>query len=213
MLVYHLGNESNFAAFTKPLAESGTGDITSGTFSEDDGGRVYFGPTDGRVTIYSAKDYSCVGNVKASDYKINGLAVIGGSLWAAYKTGKIYVYDIMKSPWKVQKDWRAHEGPIIGLVLDPRSIWTMQRVQVTSIGHDGQAKFWDGMLADDWLEQSMQERDTRYCTFREIRAAVVTWNCGACTPHNLRTDFVADAVHSEDPPEILAFGFQEVVDL
>ncbi|RMZ87946.1 hypothetical protein DV736_g4820, partial [Chaetothyriales sp. CBS 134916] len=211
--VYRPGSEANFAPLSKPLSQPGTGDITSGTWTEDDGGRVYFGHTDGRVTIYSTKDYACVGNIKASDYKINGLAISGISLWAAYKTGKIYVYDVTKSPWKVQKDWRAHAGPIIGLTLDPKSIWTMQRMQITSIGHDGQARFWDGLLEEDWIEHSLQDREVSYCSFREVRAAVVTWNCGACTPYDLRTDFIADAIHSDDPPEILAFGFQEVVDL
>ncbi|RMZ77215.1 hypothetical protein DV738_g4512, partial [Chaetothyriales sp. CBS 135597] len=211
--VYRPGSEANFAPLSKVLSQPGTGDITSGTWTEDEGGRVYFGHADGRVTVYSTKDYTCVGNIKASDYKINGLAISGSSLWAAYKTGKIYVYDVTKSPWKVQKDWRAHAGPIIGLTLDPKSIWTMQRLQLTSIGHDGQARFWDGLLEEDWIEHSLQERELSYCSFREIRAAVVTWNCGACTPHELRTDFIADAIHSDDPPEILAFGFQEVVDL
>ncbi|RMD43684.1 hypothetical protein DV735_g1441, partial [Chaetothyriales sp. CBS 134920] len=211
--VYRPGSEANFAPLSKALSQPGTGDITSGTWTEDDGGRVYFGHTDGRVTIYSTKDYTCVGNIKASDYKINGLAISGSSLWAAYKTGKIYVYDVSKSPWKVQKDWRAHAGPILGLTLDPKSIWTMQRMQLTSIGHDGQARFWDGLLEEDWIEQSLQDRELSYCSFREIRAAVVSWNCGACTPYDLPTDFIADAIHAGDPPEILAFGFQEVVDL
>ncbi|RMZ83835.1 hypothetical protein DV737_g1458, partial [Chaetothyriales sp. CBS 132003] len=212
--VYRPGSEANFAPLSKPLSQPGTGDITSGTSGEeDDGGRVYFGHTDGRVTIYSTSDYACVGNVKASDYKINGLAISGTSLWAAYKTGKIYVYDVTKSPWKVQKDWRAHAGPIIGLTLDPKTIWTLQRMQITSIGHDGQARFWDGLLEEDWIEDSLQDCEVSYCSFREVRAAVVTWNCGACTPHDLRTDFIADAIHSDDPPEIIAFGFQEVVDL
>src|ERR1700744_4966436 len=59
----------------------------------------------------------------------------------------------------------------------------------------------------------MIQRDVEYCTFREVRAAVVTWNVGASTPYDLREDFIADAIHSDEPPEILIFGFQEVVDL
>src|ERR1700744_1781043 len=59
----------------------------------------------------------------------------------------------------------------------------------------------------------MIQRDVEYCTFRELRANVVTWNCGASTPYDLREDFIAEAIHADDPPEILIFGFQEVVDL
>jgi hypothetical protein len=60
----------------------------------------------------------------------------------------------------------------------------------------------------------MQTKDVEYCAFREIRAVIVTWNAGASTPGSVRTStFIQDAIHPEDPPEILVFGFQELVDL
>ncbi|KIV93154.1 hypothetical protein PV10_04392 [Exophiala mesophila] len=211
--VYKPGNESSFAALTKPLSQHGSGDVTCGTFSTEGVQKAYFGHIDGRVTIYSRDDFSCIGNVKASDYKINALSFVGDRLWAAFKTGMIYVYDTTSSPWKVKKDWRAHNGPVTDVLLDPASVWTLQRLQVVSIGHDNFVRLWDAALEDDWIESEMQERDVEYCKFREVRAAVVTWNVGASTPYDLRSDFISDAIHAEDPPEILVFGFQEVVDL
>jgi hypothetical protein len=211
--VYRPGKEPS-AVLTKPLLQPSTGEITSGTSSSQNGGQVYFGHADGKVTIYSSKDYTWLATVKASDYKINGLAFVGDWLWAAYKTGKVYVYDTSVTPWKVKKDWRAHDGPAAGMILDPSSVWTLNRLQVTTLGqNDNHVRLWDGMLEDDWLETTMQERDAEYCSFREVRAAVVTWNVGAIIPDQVRSDFIADAIHAEDPPEILAFGFQEVVDL
>lgn len=63
-------------------------------------------------------------------------------------------------------------------------------------------------------ETRMQSKDVEYCTFREIRAVVMTWNAGASTPGSVRTTrFIEDAVNPENPPEILVFGFQELVDL
>lgn len=60
----------------------------------------------------------------------------------------------------------------------------------------------------------MQTRDVEFCTFREARAVIMTWNAGASTPGSVRTNtFIQDAIHPEDPPEILVFGFQELVDL
>lgn len=60
----------------------------------------------------------------------------------------------------------------------------------------------------------MQKRDVEFCTFREAKAVIVTWNAGASTPGSVRTStFIQDAIHPEDPPEILVFGFQELVDL
>ncbi|KAK5043588.1 hypothetical protein LTR84_011395 [Exophiala bonariae] len=211
--VYQSGSDSNPAPLTKPLSQHGTGDITCGTHTPEGGGRAYFGHIDGRVTIYSTKDFSCVGNVKASDYKINSMTFVGGALWAAFKTGKIYVYDTISSPWKVKKDWSAHIGPATGVLLDSSSVWALQQLQVVTIGHDNFVRFWDASLEEDWIESEMQERDVEYCTFRELRAAVITWNVGASTPYDIRNDFIADAIHAEEPPEILAFGFQEVVDL
>ncbi len=211
--VYRPGSESKFPVLDAPLHQPGVGDVTSGTYTSQAGGRAYFGHTDGKVTVYSTKDFSCLGNIKVSDYKINSLAFVGDWLWAGYKTGKIYVYDTSSKPWKVKKDWRAHDGPVAGLVLDPSSIWTLNRLQVTSIGHDQSARLWDGMLEDDWIENTMHESDIDYCTFREIKASVLTWNVGASNPLDVRCDFICDAIHPEDPPELLVFGFQEVVDL
>ena len=60
----------------------------------------------------------------------------------------------------------------------------------------------------------MQSKDVEYCQFREIRASVLTWNVGASVPSNLRDDnFIRDTIDPENPPEILVFGFQELVDL
>ena len=64
----------------------------------------------------------------------------------------------------------------------------------------------------------MQERDAEYCEFREITVVVVTWNAGATTPASLRhdeknTNFFREVIQPHNPPDILVFGFQELVDL
>ncbi|KAK5279082.1 hypothetical protein LTR40_008298, partial [Exophiala xenobiotica] len=91
--IYKPGDEMSFTALTKPLSQHGVGDVTCGTQSTEGGGRAYFGHNDGRVTIYSTKDFSLIGNIKASDYKINSMSFVGDKLWAAFKTGMVYVYD------------------------------------------------------------------------------------------------------------------------
>ena len=54
----------------------------------------------------------------------------------------------------------------------------------------------------------------QYCKFREISAVIMTWNAGASTPGSVRTStFIQDAIRPDNPPEILVFGFQELVDL
>ncbi|KAJ5182439.1 hypothetical protein N7492_000055 [Penicillium capsulatum] len=206
--------DSAFKVFRRPLGLQHSGDVTSGAFTTRDGGRVYLGHADGKVTVYSSTDYSCLAVVNVSVYKINCLGFVGNYLWAGYKTGMIYVYDTSTNPWTVKKDWRAHDSPVTGFVLDTSSVWTMNRLQVTSLGTDNCIRLWDGMLEDDWLDDRMQSKDVEFCNFREIRAVIITWNAGASTPGSVRTsDFVRDAVHPENPPEIVVFGFQELVDL
>lgn len=64
----------------------------------------------------------------------------------------------------------------------------------------------------------MRAHDVEYSTFREISALVMTWNAGAATPAHLRQNgsdsrFFDNLLHSRGWPDILIFGFQELVDL
>jgi hypothetical protein len=64
----------------------------------------------------------------------------------------------------------------------------------------------------------MQQRDSEYCEFRELSARVMTWNAGATKPTTLRhseqdRNFYRELLEPQDPPDILVFGFQELVDL
>jgi hypothetical protein len=64
----------------------------------------------------------------------------------------------------------------------------------------------------------MHEHDTEYCEFGEVTAVVATWNAGASMPPSLRhdekdTNFFREVIQTNDPPDIIVFGFQELVDL
>lgn len=226
-----------FAQLTQqPLSHPSTGDVTAAAMIPSQPDLVYFGHADGKVTIYHRKDYSLKGIVSVSLYKISCLVGVGDFLWAGYNTGMIYVYDTRATPWKVKKDWRAHENMIAGIIVDRTSIWKLDRLQVASLGSsDKTIRLWDGMLREDWLgmnplldhlcvgadnlaDEEMQEHDTDFCDFREVSALVMTWNAGASKPTSLRQDergatFFRDLLTAAEPPDILVFGFQELVDL
>ncbi|KAI9670827.1 MAG: hypothetical protein M1829_004716 [Trizodia sp. TS-e1964] len=215
-------NSGEFYVLDRPLNQPGVGDITSGTIVSSCPDQVFFGHADGKITTYSTKDYSCISVTNVSLYKINSLSGVGDFLWAGFNTGMIYVYDTQTTPWKVKKDWHAHINPIVSLSVNKISIWKHNRIQVASLGIDNRIKIWDGMLQDDWLETEMHTHDTEYCSFREITAKVVTWNAGASKPHNSRDssrdnsrdgDFIREIIESQSSPDILVFGFQELVDL
>ena len=64
----------------------------------------------------------------------------------------------------------------------------------------------------------MQAEEEDYCELTPIRALVMTWNAGASTPYHLQhssgdQNFFRDLLQSSDGPDILVFGFQELVDL
>lgn len=139
----------------KPLMQANVGEVTAGTMITSQADRIYFGHIDGKVTIYSSKDYSCLGIVNVSLYKISSLVGVGDYLWAGFNTGMIYVYDTTTHPWKVKKDWKAHEKTIAGILVDRTSIWKLNRLQVASLGTDNMIRIWDGMLEDDWLGKNL----------------------------------------------------------
>lgn len=201
-----------------PLCQPNVGEVTSGAVISSQQDRVYFGHTDGKVTIYSTDSFACLGVVNVSVYKINALAGAGDYLWAGFNTGMIYVYDTKTHPWTTKKDWQAHSHPVSGILADRSSVWKSGMLQVASIGTDNAIRLWDGTLEDDWLIEDMQEHDTDYCTFQEMSALVVTWNAGAATPGNLRyeerdNNFFRETLQAGDLPDLLVFGFQELVDL
>jgi len=143
--------DASFFVIMQPLSQPNAGEITSGAVISNQLQRVYFGHTDGKVSIYSTKEYNCLAVVNVSVYKINTLAGAGFYLWAGYNTGMIYVYDTRTQPWLVKKDWMAHSGPVLNILTDRSSVWKLGYLQVASIGVDNSLKIWDGILEEDWL--------------------------------------------------------------
>ncbi|KAI1079315.1 DNase I-like protein [Whalleya microplaca] len=202
----------------RPLIAEGAGEVISGTLLKSQPGKAFFGHADGKVSIYSQKDFSCLGVLNITSYKINTLAGVGSYMWAAYNSGKICVYDVSTSPWTVKKDWQAHDGPVVKIIADRASFYKLDRLQAVSLGADNMLRSWDGLLQDDFLENEMKSLDTQYCKFEDIKLLAMTWNAGASTPSSLRysksdADFVQNLLQSSDSPDILIFGFQELVDL
>ncbi|KAK3308157.1 Endonuclease/exonuclease/phosphatase [Chaetomium strumarium] len=213
-----LEGRTQFQVLMRPLGQDSAGEVTSGTLLTSEPDKVFFGHSDGKVSIYSRKDYSCLGVMNVSQYKINSLVGVGQYIWAGYNTGKMSVFDMDQTPWTLKKEWQAHKNPVINVVADRSSFYKLDRCQVVSLGADNMLRTWDGLLQDDWLEHEMKRKDTEYCSFEKIKALVLTWNAGASTPHSLRYSesdaaFFQKLLQSSDSPDIIVFGFQELVDL
>ncbi len=218
--VFHptVDGRTQVQVLTRPLISEGAGEVTSGALLKTQPGKVFFGHADGKVSIYSQDDFACLSVLTVSNYKINSLAGVGRHIWAGYNSGKICVYDVEQSPWAVKKDFQAHKDPVLKIITDPSSFYHTDRLQVVSLGADNVLRSWDGLLQDDFLEAEMKAIDTQYCTFQDMKVLVMTWNAGASTPSSLRyseTDstFIQNLLQSSGTPDILIFGFQELVDL
>lgn len=212
-------SDTEFQILRSPLSQPNTGEVVCGTTLSSKADLAFFGHSDGKVSVYNRRNFSCQAVLTVSLYKIASLAGVGEYLWAGFGTGMVYVYDMSTTPWKVKKDWEAHEKKqVCSIVADPSALWNMDRMHVVTLGTDNIIRIWDGFLEEDWLQSSMQQHDSQYCTFREITAAVMTWNAGASKPHYLQQDesdreFLRDYVTAGEPPDIFVFGFQELVDL
>lgn len=213
-----LDGKAPFQVLLRSIIQDGAGDITSGCILPSDRGKAFLGHSDGKVSVYSTTDFSCLGVHNISTFKINSLQGICGNIWAGYSNGKMCIYDVSNGPWVLKKEWMAHNGPIIKVIADRSSCYKLDRHQVLSLGADNMIRSWDGMLQEDWLDEEMKSRDVQYCQFDTLKAMIMTWNAGASTPNSLRysgTDatFIQNLLQTSNTPDILIFGFQELVDL
>lgn len=98
-------------------------------------------------------------------------------------------------------------------------------LHVASYGRENLV-MWDGLLEVDWLEHSMLKRQPEYSSYRDIKVFIFSWNIDSSKPSDLQNDAqsincLSDALQSSlqgaayrvEPPEIVVFGLQEVVDL
>jgi hypothetical protein len=69
------------------------------------------------------------------------------------------------------------------------------------------------------IDKELAKSEASFSSFRDLSVLVVSWNCDSARPESLtgnpqNSNFLNDALHSVDsPPDIIVFGFQEVIDL
>lgn len=68
------------------------------------------------------------------------------------------------------------------------------------------------------LDNELQKRESEFSAFRDVSMLLVSWNCDSARPDSLVSDpvnyeFLNDTLSSVDSPDIITFGFQEVIDL
>ncbi|PWY97211.1 LOW QUALITY PROTEIN: DNase I-like protein [Testicularia cyperi] len=207
----------------------GVGMVTGGALIPSRPDFAYFGHDSGHVSIWSRQTYECVGVRKLGPHGLTAVAGVIKYLWVATRAGSIAVYDTESTPWQALKIWSAHREPITAIKVDEHGIEKVGRLQVASGGLDSAVRLWDGTLSYDWLQFEQSKRESEFCTYRSIKTLNVTFNIDAASPSDLESSaenmevFPAmlrnalqvgsDGLPAERPPDVIVFGFQELIDL
>jgi hypothetical protein len=74
------------------------------------------------------------------------------------------------------------------------------------------------MLYDLPLETRLEDRAGDYSSQRPLNVLICSWNIDSCKPSDLiganeNTKFLEECIGSAHRPDIIVFGFQEVIDL
>lgn len=212
-----------------PDMAEGVGIVTGGTVIPSRPNYVYFGHDSGHVSIWSRQTYECVGVRKLGPHGLTAVAGVVKYLWVATRSGTISVFDTETAPWRALKIWTAHKEPITAIKVDEHGIEKVGRLQVASGGLDAAVHLWDGTLSYDWIQGEKGKREHEFCTYRSIKTLHVTYNMDAASPGDLETSAEnmevfgsmlrnacqvgSDSLAADRPPDIIVFGFQELIDL
>ncbi|QRW16208.1 endonuclease/exonuclease/phosphatase family protein [Rhizoctonia solani] len=186
--------------------------------------RVYIGHEGGCISIWKydilTSQHTCVQVVKLSASSVITMEGVGSRLWLGTRSGTITVCEVREdSPWMVTNQWQAHgDSPVAHIAVDPYSISKVGKLVVYSVGRDDRMLFWDGLVGDNWIDDEMQKREEEYSTYRDVKVLICTWNIDSAKPDLLtgnrdNTSFLDNVLGSVDRPDIIVFGFQEVIDL
>ena len=219
---------SKVASIPAEMSE-GVGVVTGGTVIPSRSQYVYFGHDSGHVSIWSRQTYECVGVRRLGPHGLTAVAGVVKYLWVATRAGTISVFDTETAPWRALKVWAAHKEPITAIKVDEHGIEKAGRLQVASGGLDAAVHLWDGTLSFDWIEAQKSKREAEYCTYRSIKTLNVTFNMDAASPSDLETSaenvevfasmlrnscqIGSETLPADRPPDIIVFGFQELIDL
>ncbi|ORY56453.1 Endonuclease/exonuclease/phosphatase, partial [Leucosporidium creatinivorum] len=181
---------------------------------------VFLGHLSGHISAWDRSTFKLVYSKKIATEGVTTLLGPSRFLWCGMESGLIEVMDVTLKDWRLLLRWRAHKGAVLKLFLDTKSIWSASSIRVVSTGEDDTIRFWDGLLGDDWKQHILSHREKQYSTYSTLRVNMFTMNLGAAGPkrltkglnvdnHNLLHDFLV----SLKDPDVIVFGFQEVIDL
>lgn len=138
-----------------PLAPGKAGgDFTCAAYLKSFPDYVLFGHEDGTVTVFSRSKNAPIESINISIHRICSMVGIGTNLWIGFKSGHIFVVDISVKPWRIIKEWKAHESTVRNIAFNFTSFYTAQQtglLPAISVGPESAVYLWDGLLKTDWI--------------------------------------------------------------
>ncbi|TIB32811.1 hypothetical protein E3P77_02518 [Wallemia ichthyophaga] len=207
--------------------------VTSGTVIPSVPDKIYLGHQGGFVSVWNGKDFTFLGALKVSSTQVDALAGVGGYLWAGFHSGRINVLDTNQgsmTDWRVVQTWQAHKEKVLSIQVDTALLETGMLAVITT-GADWNVNYWDGMLKTAHVSTELQNRENTFCSFTPVNLLIVSWNTDASKPSDLidshksgffskssntnndNSSFLRKALSSTESPDIIVFGFQELIDL
>ncbi|KAF8812626.1 DNase I-like protein [Phlegmacium glaucopus] len=178
------------------------GPVTSATILPSQPGMVYVGHEEGFISMWELDTEDgyprCVEIMKVAVSDVLSLEGVSNRLWAGSRNGMIAAYDVSQKPWLVTNCWNAHPWGASNEYWEGRAVETLGWASGMGLG---------------------RKSETSFSSFLDLTVMVVSWNCDSARPDSLNGDpqnynLLNDALHSVDsPPDIIVFGFQEVIDL
>jgi hypothetical protein len=217
--VYNPTNNSFFVKRIDVMSKvRGVGAVTALHASTIQPRFAFTGHEDGKLIVWNSETYEPFRLVWASFYKILSLVLVSDDcLWMALANGRVQVFDLSdlsdsNRSCRRLKDWSFSTQFLFTSLRDE------QALDVLSVGDA--CRVWDGWRIDDWIEQQMYDLRHEYLTTTSMRTVVYSWNVAGQKPQDVATfpgglsvltQWIDDA--SDQPPDVLVIGLQEIVDL
>ncbi|WFD31411.1 hypothetical protein MSPP1_002446 [Malassezia sp. CBS 17886] len=228
-------NAVSAPAHMAPALQSGVGAVTCSAVLAARPDNVFFGHDSGHVSVWSRAHAECVAVQQVVWQPVVALVGVCDALWAATRSGHIFVFDVDATPWRTVKTWRAHRDAVTALLCDPYGVQpTTRALPVYSVGADGVVHVWDGFLSLDWLDAELAKNAQLFVTYRALRVLELTYNIGAAHPSDMfglvdnmelfQRVLRSSCTHAAAPdsasadgepgsPDVIVFALQEVIDL
>ncbi|KAI9294587.1 DNase I-like protein [Neoconidiobolus thromboides FSU 785] len=172
---------------------------------------------DGKLSIYHQDTFELINTLTICNYKIQQLLLVKNTFLWLVAVNKIYILNFNNHGLNLIKQFEAHTNSIQCLSTNVEiENYSNNLSLVYSSCEQGQFKFWDGNLTYDWQIIQLQKLSKEYSNYKEIDLRICSFNVGANKPEEVinskNSDYLLEWI-GDGLPDIIVFGFQEVVNL